>query len=48
MDPFFVAHLARERYEDRLREAARARSVFDAKSVQKLPLLVRMVILIFS
>ena len=48
MEPYAVVFLARLRYEERLREAADARRVFNAKSVQKLPLLLRVVIQIFS
>lgn len=47
MDPFSEAYLAREWYEERLRKAAQARKVLSARSVRKLPLLLRVILLIF-
>ena len=47
MDPFFEAWLAREWYEERLRKAAQTRKALSARSVRKLPLLLRVILQIF-
>jgi hypothetical protein len=45
MDSLAEAYLAREWYEERLRKAAQTRKVLSARSVQKLPLLLRVILL---
>ena len=48
MDPYSVVFLSRELYEERLHEATQARKILSAPSIQKLPSLLRVLILIFT
>ena len=48
MDHYSAVWLSRELYEERLHKAAQARKILGTPSVQKLPSLLRVLILIFT